>query len=351
MQKQLVEIAKSLCKDMRVLIMDEPTSSLNDTEVLSLVKLIKEIVTKGVSVIFISHRLDELFLVADRVTVLRDGKVIGTRSMSDTTKNELIHMMVGRELSDLFQKESSPGNNIVFQIENLSTKYLKNISLELRQGEVLGIFGLMGAGREELVEAVFGLVEKSSGRIHVNDHEVTIKKPIDAIRAGIAYVPAERKTDGAILIQTIRENITVSSLDQISSLGILNYQKEADITKHWIRNFSIRTPGSETLMESLSGGNQQKVILSRWMQTGPKVLLLNDPTRGVDVGAKAEIYKIIDRLCKEGAGVIMISSDMPELLSLSDTILAMADGEIRGTLSKKEVTQEKLMSFVVGGAL
>jgi ABC-type sugar transport system ATPase subunit len=331
--------------------MDEPTSSLNDTEVLSLVKLIKEIVTKGVSVIFISHRLDELFLVADRVTVLRDGKVIGTRFMADTTKDELIHMMVGRELSDLFHKESSPGNNVVFQIENLSTKYLKNISLELRQGEVLGIFGLMGAGREELVESVFGLVEKSSGHIRVKDHEVTIKKPADAIRAGIAYVPAERKIDGAILIQTIRENITVSSLDQVSYLGILNYQKETDITKHWIKNFSIRTPGSETPMESLSGGNQQKVILSRWMQTDPKVLLLNDPTRGVDVGAKAEIYKIIDRLCKDGAGVIMISSDMPELLSLSDTIVAMADGEIRGALSRKEVTQEKLMSMVVGGAL
>jgi ABC-type sugar transport system ATPase subunit len=349
MQKQLVEIAKALSKDMRVLVMDEPTSSLNEAEVLLLVRIIKEIAASGVSVIFISHRLDELFLVADRVTVMRDGKVIGSRLIHETNKNELVYMMVGRELSDVFHKKPVSAEKILLAVENLSTDYLKDINFRLYAGEVLGIFGLMGAGREELVEALFGLVRKKSGRVFVENREVHINKPSDAIHAGIAYVPAERKTEGAILIQTIRENISVASLDQVSSGGILNFAKEGEIAKHWIQSFAIRTPGTETLMESLSGGNQQKVILGRWMQNAPRIFLLNDPTRGVDVGAKAEIYKIINRLCGEGVGVIIISSDMPELLSLSDTVLAMADGEIRGALSSAEVTQEKLMHLVVGG--
>jgi ribose transport system ATP-binding protein len=258
-------------------------------------------------------------------------------------------MMVGRELSDIFNKEARPDDAVLLKVEGLCTGYLKNISLKLRRSEVLGIFGLMGAGREELVEAVFGVGRKTAGSVQVSGREVEIRKPTDAIRAGIAYVPAERKTDGAILIQTVRENITISSLAQVSSFGILNFGKEADIASKWIKNFSIRTPGYQTLMQSLSGGNQQKVILGRWMQTGPKILLLNDPTRGVDVGAKAEIYKIIDRLCREGAGVVLISSDMPELLSLSDTVIAMSNGEVKGTLTSAEVTQEKLMRLVVGG--
>jgi ABC-type sugar transport system ATPase subunit len=287
--------------------------------------------------------------VADRVAVLRDGKVIGTKLTGETTKEELIHMMVGRPLSDIFNKESSPSATVLLEVENLSTNYLSNINFKLRQSEVLGIFGLMGAGREELVEAIFGLVHKTGSRIRVGGEEVRINKPADAINAGIAYVPAERKIDGVILIQTVRENITVSSLPQVSSFGILNFAKENEIAGHWIKNFNIRTPGKETPMQSLSGGNQQKVILGRWMQTGPKILLLNDPTRGVDVGAKAEIYKIIDRLCMEGAGVVIISSDMPELLSLSDTVIAMADGKIKGTLSRADVTQEKLMHMVIGG--
>jgi ABC-type sugar transport system ATPase subunit len=349
MQKQLVEIAKALCKDMRILIMDEPTSSLNDSEVFVLIKIIKNIIKQGVSVIFISHRLDELFLVADRVTVLRDGKVIGTHLMSEAKKEDLIRMMVGRDLSDVFQTKNKPTEKIILQIENLSTAYLKSINLVLRQGEVLGIFGLMGAGREELLKAIFGNVKKTAGTIQVENNKVQINKPADAIDAGIAYVPAERKIDGAILIQTIRENITLSSLSQVSSFGLLNRKKELAITKHWIKNFTIRTPDTETPMESLSGGNQQKVILGRWMQTAPKIMLLDDPTRGVDVGAKAEIYKIIDDLCDKGTGVIIVSSDMPELLSLSDNIIAMADGKIKGTLSRAEVTQEKLMNLVVGG--
>jgi ABC-type sugar transport system ATPase subunit len=350
MQKQLVEIAKALSKDMRILIMDEPTSSLNDSEVFGLVKIIKNIAKQGVSVIFISHRLDELFLVADRVTVLRDGRVIGTSLMSGAKKEDLIRMMVGRDLGDVFQKKNAPGEKILLQVNNLSTEYLKNINLELRRGEVLGIFGLMGAGREELLKAIFGNVKKTAGTIQVENNKVRINKPADAIHAGIAYVPAERKTEGAILIQTIRENITVSSLAQVSSFGFLNRKKEFAVAKRWIKNFKIRTPGTETPMGSLSGGNQQKVILGRWMQTAPRVLLLDDPTRGVDVGAKSEIYKIIDDLCEKGTGVIIVSSDMPELLSLSDNIIAMADGKIKGTLSRAEVTQERLMNLVVGGA-
>lgn len=349
MEKQLIEVAKALSTEMKILIMDEPTSSLNEKEVTSLVKLVREIAAKGIGVIFISHRLEELYLVADRITIMRDGQYIGTEDMKSVSREQLIRMMVGREMKDMFVKEAAKPGEIVFEAKGITTKAVTDITLHVKSGEILGIYGLMGAGREEMAETFFGLHHITSGSLFMEGNQIKVDHPREAIARGIAYVPAERKSDSLILIQTVRENTTMASLDKITKKGIISRSEESRITKKWIEKFGIKTPTGETVIENLSGGNQQKVVMGRWMEMKPRLLILNDPTRGVDVGAKSEIYKIIDELCRAGTAIIMISSDMSELLSMSDRVAAMSEGRICGELSRQEVTQEKLMELVVGG--
>lgn len=349
MEKQLIEVAKALSTEMKILIMDEPTSSLNEKEVTSLVRLVREIATQGIGVIFISHRLEELYLVADRITIMRDGQYIGTEDMKSVSKERLIQMMVGREMKDMFVKAEGNAGDVVFEAKEITTKAVENINLQVKSGEILGIYGLMGAGREEMAETFFGLHHITGGSMYMKGQKIKVENPREAIAQGIAYVPAERKSDALILIQTVRENTTMASLDKITKNGLISRAEETRITKKWIEKFGVKTPTGETVIENLSGGNQQKVVMGRWMEIEPELLILNDPTRGVDVGAKSEIYKIIDELCKAGTAIIMISSDMSELLSMSDRVAAMSEGRICGELSRQEVTQEKLMELVVGG--
>lgn len=347
-EKQLVEIAKALNHEMKILIMDEPTSSLNEEEVASLMKLMKNLVNQGKSIIFISHRIEELFMVADRVTVLRDGINVGTHKIADITTDDLIALMVGRTLESVHDKECVTEDEVVLKAENITTDFLKDVSLNVRKGEILGIYGLMGAGCEEVVETLFGIKKRIRGTIEVKGSIKNIQSPRQAMKAGLAYVPAERKTDALVLMQTVRENATALAFRKFSKFGYINFKSQRELAQYWIDKFSVKTPSMDTVVESLSGGNQQKVVLSKWIETKPDVLILNDPTRGIDVGAKQEIYKIIKELCREGMAIILVSTDMRELFYLSDRIIAMSNGRKAGEISAKEASQTTLMRMIVG---
>lgn len=347
-EKQLVEIAKALNHEMKILIMDEPTSSLNDEEVTSLIALMKNLAEQGKSIIFISHRIEELFLVADRVTVLRDGLNVGAREMANITADELIALMVGRTIENIRENENAIEDEVVLKAENITTSFLKDVSLSVRKGEILGIYGLMGAGCEELVETLFGVGKRIGGTIEVKGVLKNIQNPKQAMKAGLAYVPAERKTDALVLSQTVRENAAALAFKKCSKYGYIDFKKQRELVQYWIDKFSIKTPSMDTIVESLSGGNQQKVVLSKWIETKPDVLILNDPTRGIDVGAKQEIYRIAKELCREGMAIILVSTDMRELFYLSDRIIAMSNGRKAGEISAEEASQTTLMRMIVG---
>ncbi len=348
-QKQLIEIAKVIANDVKVLIMDEPTSALNDVETENLFKFIRQASQSGISIIYISHKLEELFAVAHRVVVLRDGQVTGQINVRDATKEQLITMMVGRTISDMFPKEGAEPGDVALEVESLSNECLKNVSFSARKGEIFGIYGLLGSGHQELGPAIFGQDNISAGTIRIDGKMVSIKSPLDALKCGIAYVPAERKTEGLILNSSVRNNMLVSFYAKNRRRKLTNRKLEDGITAKWIKSLSIKTPTAETRAESLSGGNQQKVVLSKWLELEPEVLILNEPTRGIDVGSKAEIYKILDDLCQKGKCVIMITSEMPELLTMSDRIMIMHDGEITGLLDAREASQEAIIQYAIGG--
>lgn len=348
-QKQLIEIAKVIANDVKVLIMDEPTSALNDVETENLFKFIRQASRDGISIIYISHKLDEIFTVAHRVVVLRDGHVTGHIDVKDATKEQLIAMMVGRTISDMYPKECAKAGEVAIEVEGLTNASLKNVSFSARKGEIFGIYGLLGSGHQELGPALFGQDILYGGEIKVGGKPVSIKSPLDALRCGIAYVPAERKTEGLILNSSIRNNMLVSFYSKNTKHKLTNRRLEDTITEKWIRNLKIKTPSADTRAESLSGGNQQKVVLSKWLELEPEILILNEPTRGIDVGSKAEIYKILDDLCQKGKCVIMITSEMPELLTMSDRIMIMHDGEITGLLNAKEASQESVIQYAIGG--
>ena len=348
-QKQLIEIAKVIANDVKVLIMDEPTSALNDVETENLFKFIRQASESGISIIYISHKLEELFAVAHRVVVLRDGQVTGQINVRDATKEQLITMMVGRTISDMFPKEGAEPGDVALEVEGLSNESLKNVSFSARKGEIFGIYGLLGSGHQELGPAIFGQDNISSGTIRIDGKMVSIKSPLDALKCGIAYVPAERKTEGLILNSSVRNNMLVSFYAKNRRHKLTNRKLEDSITAKWIKSLKIKTPTAETKAESLSGGNQQKVVLSKWLELEPEVLILNEPTRGIDVGSKAEIYKILDDLCQKGKCVIMITSEMPELLTMSDRIMIMHDGEITGLLDAREASQESIIQYAIGG--
>ncbi|MBU9728647.1 sugar ABC transporter ATP-binding protein [Diplocloster modestus] len=347
-QKQLIEIAKVMSNNAKVLILDEPTSALNDIEVGYLFQLIHKAASEGVSIFYISHKLDELFEVADRVVVMRDGCVTGQIDMKEATNDLLISKMVGRELDDMYPKIGGVVGEVALQVENLTTDSLKSVSFEARNGEILGIYGLMGSGHQAIGSALYGQDIVHEGKIRINNKNLIPKTPLDAINAGLAYVPAERKTEGLVLNQSVAVN-TMAGYYSKSHKKILNNRLEIEKTKKWVDKFSIKTPTIDTAVESLSGGNQQKVILSRCLELDPDVLILNEPTRGIDVGAKSEIYRILDQLCQEGKCVIIITSEMPELLAMSDKIMVMSDGQKSGFLNKDEATQELVVQYAIGG--
>ena len=347
-EKQLVEIGKACARKVKVLVMDEPTSALNDKETERLFKLIELVKSQGISVIYISHKLDEVMAISDRVQVMRDGQDIGVRRTAETSKDELVTMMVGRQIGDMYPISPSPQGDPVLEVKGLCSGFVKDVSFTLHKGEILGLYGLMGSGCEEILQCVFGARPRSAGEILVEGRRAKLSEPREAVAAGMAYVPSERKTEGLILIQTVKENITISSIDRFRGPLRVDKRRERREAEEWARKLNVKTPDLDTPVETLSGGNQQKVILAKWMLTHPKILLLNEPTKGIDVGAKVEIYKLIEGFCREGLGVIILSSEMAEVMHTADRTLVVHNGRITGEYSRDDATQEKIMRSAIG---
>ncbi len=347
-QKQLIEIAKVMAEKVKVLILDEPTSSLNDVETRRLFDLVDRMASMGVAVIYISHKLDELFRLADRVVVLRDGVVTGQVDIGEATRERLIALMVGRNLSVMYPKQTAVAGDIALEVTNLSSDAFRNLSFKARKGTIFGIYGLLGSGHLEVGPTVFGQLSYAQGEIKVDGKVTRIANPLDAMKAGIAYVPAERKVEGLVLNASVKNNIMISYY-ALHRRMLIDPALEKRISARWIENLNVKTPSENTAAESLSGGNQQKVVLSRWLELEPEVLILNEPTRGIDVGAKAEIYRILQDLCALGKCVIMITSEMPELLNMSDEIMVMHEGRVMGIVGAKETSQENVLRLAIGG--
>ncbi|SKA87043.1 ribose transport system ATP-binding protein [Clostridium sp. USBA 49] len=349
-EMQMIEIAKALTKNSSVIIMDEPTTALTDVETKKLFEVIKKLKNKGIAVIYISHRMDEIFEICDSITVLRDGKYVGHVETKNVTKDELITMMVGRKLEEQFPYKSVKKSKTLLKVENISLKNkVKNVSFEVKAGEILGFAGLMGAGRTELAKTIFGDYKKSSGEIYINGEKVTINSPKDAIKHGICYLSEDRKKEGLILNMSVRENMTLPNLKNYeNNLMKINKKAEKEEVDEYIQKLSIKTPNQDQIIKNLSGGNQQKVIIAKWLMLSPNVLIIDEPTKGIDVGAKKEIYEVLNELKSMGKAVIMISSDMAEIIGVSDRVLVMHEGEITGELSRNELTQENIMKYAVG---
>ncbi len=356
-QQQLIEIARALYSNAAVIMMDEPTSAISDKEVDNLFSIIRQLRTEGKTIVYISHKLKELFTIADCYVVLRDGSTIDSGEMRDITQDELIRKMTGRKLSIEKTGLTSKGAEELFSVKNISLRHpflrtsniLRNISFNLHKGEILGLYGLMGAGRTELMETIFGLhTRNASGQILVNGKTLNIKSPGDAIRAGIALVPEDRKLQGLILEQTIRSNISITVLQKIQKWGLmLSSRKEKELTNNYISKLSIKTSSGNNAAKNLSGGNQQKIVLAKWLVTHPKILLLDEPTRGIDINAKAEIYKLMKSFSAEGMGIIMVSSEMPEILAVSDRVLVMCEGELTASIPIEQATEAEILKNAI----
>jgi len=355
-QQQLVEIARALLFDSKVLIMDEPTSAISDHEIKLLFRIIKELKAQNVAIVYISHKLNELFEIADRFEVLRDGEHVGSGFMEETTQNQLIGLMVGREIKNRLSEDEKNLDDEILRVENLSFRNPENkanflvtdVSFTLQKGEVLGIAGLMGAGRSELLEAIFGLhPQLVSGSVYIDNKKVRLRNVSDAIAAGIALVPEDRKLQGLILNMNVIKNTCLASLKDLSSFGFINNTKEVQLGKKYIQELNTNVPSVNIEVEKLSGGNQQKVVLAKWLATNPKILLLDEPTRGIDVGAKAEIYKLIKKLAELGMGIVVVSSELPEILAVSDTVLVMSESKVTAIYSREEASEEKIMRAAI----
>ena len=346
-EKQLVEIAKAISKNIEVLVMDEPTASLNDEEIKTLFSIVKKLASEGKSIIYISHRLDEIFEVSQRVMVMRDGQNAGLVNTAETTKNDIVKLMVGRELKDMYPMAQRTRGETILEVENISSGMAKNVSFDVKAGEIVGLFGLMGSGRSAIVEGIFGKRKLTAGSVKVAGKKANIKTPNEAIKLGLGYIPSERKNEGLMLIHTVKENITISSLKKFGR-WFISRRKERTSVQEWIDKVGIKTPSLDTVIASLSGGNQQKVVLAKWMLTDPKVLFMNEPTRGIDVGAKVEVYKLMEGLCEKGLGIVMISSELPEIMAIADRILTVHGGEITGEFDKVSYSQENLLIAALG---
>lgn len=347
---QMVEIARAISYNAEVIIMDEPTSALTAQEAEKLFTIIRSLVSKGISVIYISHKLDEIFELSDRVTVLRDGKNAGTEETKDLDEKKIISMMVGRNVDTIFPKAEANIGDVVLSVRNFSSPgKFEDVSFDVRSGEILGISGLMGAGRTELARGIFGLDSKASGEIEIYDNPVKIASPEDAIRHGIGMVPEDRKLSGLVLVRSVLENVTMTTAREHTKMGMLNHNELRDSCQKTIKQLSIKTPSAKQLVKNLSGGNQQKVVIGNWLLSSPRVLILDEPTRGIDVGAKSEIHRLMSTLAGKGLAIIMISSEMPEILGMSDRIMVMHKRKLKGFLDIHEATEEKIMQKAIGG--
>ena len=351
-QQQMVEICKALMADAKVIIMDEPTAALTQSETVALFKVIESLRKKGVSMVYISHRMEEIFELCDRITVLRDGSYIGVKNIPETNMNEIVKMMIGREIGERYPSRNVKIGKEVLKVKELTRKgTVHDVNFSVRAGEVLGVSGLMGAGRTEIMQAIFGNLSYESGTIEIDGKEVKISNPRQAMEHGIGFITEDRKTEGLMLDKSIRENISLCNLRRISKSSVISREAEKNMVAEAIKDLHIKCFGSYHECNNLSGGNQQKVVLAKWILTNPKILILDEPTRGVDIGAKKEIYSIINKLAAQGVAIIMVSSELPEVLGMSDNIMVVREGEVRGIISYEEANQERVMTLATGGTI
>jgi ribose transport system ATP-binding protein len=348
-QQQMVEVAKALAVDARIIIMDEPTSALGEDEVETLFGIIDTLKAQGIGIIFIAHRLEEVLCIADRVVVLRDGQRVGGMPIGEATPEKIIHLMVGRELMDMFHKEEAEIGAPLLEVRGLTRRgVVEDVSFDLRHGEILGFAGLVGAGRTETARLIFGVDHRDAGTICVDGTTVRIDSPVDAVGAGLGLVPEDRGLQGLVLKLPVQENIVLPTLDEHARAGWVDRRGLRSTAGDYVDKLNIRTPHLQQKAMFLSGGNQQKVVLAKWLASQPKVLIMDEPTRGIDVGAKAEVHALMSQLAQEGMGIIMISSELPEILGMSDRILVMAEGRVAAILERAEATQEKIMAYASG---
>ncbi|HEM9550765.1 sugar ABC transporter ATP-binding protein [Streptococcus agalactiae] len=348
-QQQMIEIAKSLLNQLSILVMDEPTAALTDRETENLFRVIRSLKQEGVGVVYISHRMEEIFKITDFVTVMRDGVIVDTKETSLTNSDELVKKMVGRKLEDYYPEKHSKIGPVAFEVSNLCGDNFEDVSFYVRKGEILGFSGLMGAGRTEVMRTIFGIDKKKSGKVKIDDQEITITSPSQAIKQGIGFLTENRKDEGLILDFNIKDNMTLPSTKDFSKHGFFDEKTSTTFVQQLINRLYIKSGRPDLEVGNLSGGNQQKVVLAKWIGIAPKVLILDEPTRGVDVGAKREIYQLMNELADRGVPIVMVSSDLPEILGVSDRIMVMHEGRISGELSRKEADQEKVMQLATGG--
>ena len=351
-QRQMMEIAKANLNKVNVLILDEPTSALTNNEIDKLFKLIKRLRDKNVSMIYISHRMEEIFSLTNKITVMRDGKSVSVMDTNKTDEREVVSYMVGRDIGDFYPEMDAEISDVKIELKNFNREgFFKDINIKAKKGEVLGISGLMGAGRTEIMRSVFGLDPKDSGEVFIDGKKIEIKNPADAIKNKIGFVTENRQEEGLILDESIRENISLLNFDKFSKNSFIDKAKEKNLSDNLVDSFKVKTQSSESKISDLSGGNQQKVVFAKWYAIGPEILILDEPTKGVDVGAKREIYDLIKDLTKKAVSIILISSDLPELISLSNRMYVIHEGKIQGELLKKDASQEKIMTLATGGRL
>lgn len=350
--QQMVEIAKSLVKEPKIIIMDEPTSALSDKEVKNLFRIINKLRDEGKAIIYISHRMEEIFEITDKIAVLRDGKYIGTISTKEATTDELIKMMVGREMDQIYPEKDFKflKDEKLLELKGYTKKgFYEDIDLFVRPGEILGLYGLMGSGRTEIAQGIFGVLKKEKGEMFIDGKKVNISKPFDAIDNGIAFITENRRDEGLVISGSVKENVSMANIDNIlSNFRFLDLNKEKDITKKYVESMNIKTPSINQIVNKLSGGNQQKIVISKWFEIDPKIIIMDEPTRGIDVGAKFEIYKLMNELAAKGAGIILISSELPEILNISDRLLVVNNQKVIKELDPKKTSQEEIMGYIIG---
>ncbi|MEC2234244.1 ribose ABC transporter ATP-binding protein RbsA [Bacillus subtilis] len=349
-QQQMIEIAKALMTNAEVIIMDEPTAALTEREISKLFEIITALKKNGVSIVYISHRMEEIFAICDRITIMRDGKTVDTTNISETDFDEVVKKMVGRELTERYPKRTPSLGDKVFEVKNASVKgSFEDVSFYVRSGEIVGVSGLMGAGRTEMMRALFGVDRLDTGEIWIAGKKTAIKNPQEAVKKGLGFITENRKDEGLLLDTSIRENIALPNLSSFSPKGLIDHKREAEFVDLLIKRLTIKTASPETHARHLSGGNQQKVVIAKWIGIGPKVLILDEPTRGVDVGAKREIYTLMNELTERGVAIIMVSSELPEILGMSDRIIVVHEGRISGEIHARGATQERIMTLATGG--